>query len=341
MERTGIFVISLDVELNWGVRDVLPLARYERNLRGERAATSCLLDVFAEYGIHATWAIVGFLFFEDRDTLLRHLPSRYPMYTTHNLSPYDCLKSIGNSEQDDPLHFGASLVRLIAAREHQEIATHTFSHYYCLEKGQNIAAFKADLAAAVAAARRYGLRIDSIVFPRNQVNSGYLAACREAGLRAYRGTEQHYLYVPRSAQAENSLRRVGRLVDAYLNLTGHHTSPLAAGDQETPLNVPQSRFLRPYSRKLAFLEPLRSHRIIAGLEAASQRGQIYHLWWHPHNFGIDLEKNLSFLRRILDRFSRLRDEFGMESLSMREVAQRVCRTDGSNPVKSLTAAIEG
>jgi 5-carboxymethyl-2-hydroxymuconic-semialdehyde dehydrogenase len=42
---------------------------------------------------------------------------------------------------------------MIDGRAHQEIATHTFCHYYCLEDGQTAAAFAADLAAAVAAAR--------------------------------------------------------------------------------------------------------------------------------------------------------------------------------------------
>jgi peptidoglycan/xylan/chitin deacetylase (PgdA/CDA1 family) len=330
MDRTGILVISLDVELNWGVRDALPLARYERNLRGEREATARLLEIFAEYGIHATWAIVGFLFFEERSTLLKHLPSIYPAYENRKLCPYYGLHQVGIDEQADPLHFGASLVKMIAATGDQEIATHTFSHYYCMERGQDIEAFKADLIAAMAAARRYGLNIDSIVFPRNQVNPEYLTACGEAGLRTYRGTEQHLLYLPRSSEAERPLRRLGRLVDAYVNLTGHHISSLPADHQEMPLNVPQSRFLRPYSRKLALLEPLRLHRITSGLKAASRRQQIYHLWWHPHNFGICLEENLSFLRRILDRFHRLRDQFGMESLSMREVGQRYELTRGAD-----------
>jgi hypothetical protein len=150
-----------------------------------------------------------------------------------------------------------------------------------------------------------------------------LAACRELGIRAYRGTEKHWLYAPRSFEEESALGRGARLVDAYFNLTGHHTVSFRSVASNSPFNVAQSRFLRPCSRKLTILELLRLRRILTGLEKAAQRGEIYHLWWHPHNFGVNLQNNLSFLRRILDHFAQLRKKYGMESLNMREVARRI------------------
>ncbi len=87
-------------------------------------------------------------------------------------------------------------------------------------------------------------------------------------------------------------------------------------------NVSASRFLRPYDPRLKPLEPIRIRRIAKGLEAAARRQRIYHLWWHPHNFGLHLEENLDVLRRILDVFARLREREGMQSLSMAEVADQ-------------------
>ena len=55
----------------------------------------------------------------------------------------------------------------------------------------------------------------------------------------------------------------------------------------------------------------------------ARRRMLFHLWWHPHNFGADPEANLLFLRQILDRYAILRDRFGMRSLNMSEVAERV------------------
>ena len=52
----------------------------------------------------------------------------------------------------------------------------------------------------------------------------------------------------------------------------------------------------------------------------AMRGEIFHLWWHPEDFGRNSERNLQFLRRVLAGFESLRREFGMLSLSMREAA---------------------
>src|SRR5579859_4252999 len=64
----GAFVISLDFELHWGVRDHEPLdGPYRPNLLGARNAIPRLLEMFERYGISATWAIVGFLFARSRE----------------------------------------------------------------------------------------------------------------------------------------------------------------------------------------------------------------------------------------------------------------------------------
>lgn len=318
-----LFVVSLDVELNWGVRDSITGGRYDDNINGERRASQAILDIFDEFGIHATWAIVGFLFFDDKAQLVENMPNVRPNYSNEAFCPYRAIDAIGRTEADDPLHLGASLVRMIEGRRHQEIATHTFSHYYCLEDGQDADAFEADLAAAVAAARRRGLSINSIVFPRHQVNPDYLSICRRAGIHAFRGTERHWLYAPRKVARETLLRRGLRLLDIWVNISGHHTivpMPAAPG---LPVDIAHSCFLRPYNPRLAMLEPLRLRRIRRGLDHAARHGEMFHLWWHPHNFGVDLAENMRFLRQILQHVRLLQQQFGMQSLTMGEVA-RLC-----------------
>ena len=54
----------------------------------------------------------------------------------------------GDSEADDPYHYALSMALRIAAVPGQEIATHTFSHYYCLEDGPSVQDFERDLEAA-------------------------------------------------------------------------------------------------------------------------------------------------------------------------------------------------
>jgi peptidoglycan/xylan/chitin deacetylase (PgdA/CDA1 family) len=321
-KQRGIFVISLDFELYWGIRDRRTLESYKENLLGVRFVIPRLLELFEKYKIHATWAVVGFLFFENLDELIKGLPAKKPTYVNSKLSPYQDIPYIGRNAEEDPFHYAPSWIKLIASFPHQEIGSHTFSHYYCLEKGQDKETFRDDLSAALKAAGNYKLKLKSLVFPRNQFNREYLSVCKEMGIKAYRGNESSWLYQPRSRHEESLLRRGLRFIDAYVNISGHNAYSIDKLGSTSPYNIPSSRFLRPYSPRLKVLEPLRLRRILSDLTYAARKGLIYHLWWHPHNFGIHLEENLSFLRKILNHFLNLKEAYGMESLNMGELAQR-------------------
>jgi hypothetical protein len=91
------------------------------------------------------------------------------------------------------------------------------------------------------------------------------------------------------------------------------------------LNVPASRFLRPYAPRLRHLEGLRLRRIVSDLEYAAREGKLFHLWWHPHNFGVNTDQNLAFLERVLGHFQRLRERHGMESLNMGDLGLRLAQ----------------
>ena len=327
--NTATFVISLDFELFWGVRDVATLETYGRNVLGARSVVPVLLKLFQDYRIHATWAIVGFMFCETRDEILAVMPRKTPCYLNPSLSPYPYLKNIGHDEQDDPYHYAPSLIRLIASAPHQEIGSHTFSHYYCLERGQDRETFRQDLHSAIRMAAKYGRNIESLVFPRNQCNREYLSVCREAGIKAYRGNEHAWMYRAKNQEDESLFRRGVRLLDAYLNLSGHNCSSQKETANGFPLNIPSSRFLRPFSKRFRIFEPLRLRRICSDMTYAAQNGSTYHLWWHPHNFGVHTDENLSFLKNILAHYVRMKEAYGMESLNMGELSRRYLNENGT------------
>lgn len=325
LKQKSVFIVSLDLELNWGMRDKKPLEIYKDNLLGVRDVVPALLGLFDKYKIHATWAAVGFLFFETRDELIKNLPLKKPNYKAGKLSPYLNINSIGADEKEDPYHYAASLIKLIASSPNQEIGSHTFSHYYCLEKGQDINIFKADLEAGNKIAAEKGLAIKSLIFPRNQFNNNYLSVCKEMGIRAFRGNEAHFLYRARSDEAESLFGRGLRFLDSYFNISGHNAYPVDNIGSAPPFNIKASRFLRPYRKCLSFLEPLRLRRILSDLTYAAKHGLVYHLWWHPHNFGINLEENMSLLSKVLDHYLKLQKAYGMESLNMGELSQATSR----------------
>lgn len=321
--RAGTLVISLDFELFWGMRDRRTIAAYGHRILGVREALPRMLQAFDAHDVRATFATVGLLFFEDKESLLRGLPVLRPSYANTALSPYHGhIEGIGKDEASDPYHYGASLIRMIQAHPAHEIAGHTFSHYYCLEQGQTEEQFDADMAAAVNAAKAMGIALRSFIFPRNQYNERYLTICARHGIIAYRGNERSWLYAARNREDESRFRRALRLLDTWLPISGAntHAPEVKSG---LPINIPSSRFLRPYSARLAPLDGLKLRRIERAMTRAARRGEVFHLWWHPHNFGADLGKNLTYLERILTHFDTLRARFGMEIRTMAELADRI------------------
>ncbi|MGA7488856.1 MAG: hypothetical protein WBW74_18190, partial [Xanthobacteraceae bacterium] len=246
-------------------------------------------------------------------------------YSDPRISSYRYLSEVGADEERDHHYYGLALIRRIIGYPAQEIGTHTFSHFYCLEEGGDTNAFRADLEAARMAAAPLGIELASIAFPRNQVSASHLAVCRELGLRAFRGNERAWFHRARR-DAEQSLRvRGARLADSYLPLGGAHVHEPTLVDGM--VDVPASRFLRPAGKNAA-LERLRLSRITSAMEAAARRRTLFHLWWHPHNFGVQLQENVAFLRAILDHFRTLQDRYGMRSMTMAAVADEVFHAHG-------------
>jgi hypothetical protein len=316
----GALVISLDFELHWGVRDKRAVdGSYRENLLGAREAIPRMLDLFEEFGVAATWATVGFLFARNRQERDEFSPSLRPQYKNPKLDAYS--EPTGEGEDDDPIHYAPSLIARVAKTPRQEIATHTLSHYYCQEPGETREAFSADIASAMAIGRRYGFDIRSIVFPRNQFRSGYESVLKDAGITCYRGNEPNWMYRPRPRDEETLAVRAPRLIDGYISLSGPKYFRWEEIRQKNGLHdVRASMFLRPYSTQRKSLESIRLRRIAGGIRAAAKNRGIFHLWWHPHNFGKNIAENIEFLRSVLKIFAEQRQVHGMQSLSMLEVA---------------------
>lgn len=316
-------VISLDFELHWGVADRVISSNhpYVRNLRGVWDAVPRLLEEFASRSIHATWATVGAVFARNRDDWEKYAPS----FNAGHKGV--AIEEGGRFHTEDvggrSIYFAPDLIRLIQKTPGQEIGSHTFSHYFCDDAEKDISDFSTDLQASVNIAARDGLELRSFVFPRNQVVSRYLSALPVAGILAYRGNPAGALYHLPTGMFGRGVVRGLRLLDSFINLTGHHLVSWESLRGEHAINVCASQFLRPHVRGWPIVSRLHERRIKRAMIAAAKKGKIFHLWWHPHNFGADLDVNMDMLGRVLDQFSRLRDRYGMESLNMKEVADRL------------------
>ena len=86
------------------------------------------------------------------------------------------------------------------------------------------------------------------------------------------------------------------------------------------VNVPATRFFQPFAQRPFGLEQLKINRIKNEMTKAARKNGIYHLWWHPHNFGSYQKANLTQLEEVLIHFSLLKQQFEMESKNMSHLA---------------------
>ena len=314
---TANFIISLDFELHWGVFDHTDLdARGRSYFDTTRELIPPTLELFAQYGTRATWATVGLLFANNRRQVEEAVPEVLPRYHNERLNPYALLRSIGQDEASDPYHYAPSLIRQILATDGQEVGSHTFSHFYCLEAGVTAEAFASDLQASRWLAREnFGIELQSLVFPRNQC--AYPEVIRRQGFGCYRSNPDVWFWKATNANDTSLHQKAVRLADHYLPLS---RSDIPAS-RETSIGLPASRFFRPYQSHIDGYggQYLKVRRILGEMTRAARHGNSYHLWWHPHNLATNPRKNLAALDHILQHYRKLNRRYGMQSMNMKDL----------------------
>jgi len=86
-------------------------------------------------------------------------------------------------------------------------------------------------------------------------------------------------------------------------------------------NLTGSKMYRPIMPRLRALEGLKLRRIKGQMRRAARRGEVYHLWWHPHNLGVETQAHLAQLEALLRYYEQLKQTYGMQSLNMREATE--------------------
>lgn len=313
------FTISLDFELYWGIFDKVSLEDRIEYFENTCRLIPEMLQLFASEGVHVTWATVGMLFASNWEDWSRFMPPLKPSYSQEKFSSYALKELYGEDSRLHPCFFAPELIDQICRTPHQEMATHTFSHYYCREAGQDLEQFRHDLQAARKIAARKGLALQSLVFPRNQLDVPYLKICAEEGIKTVRSNPVDWFW--NVDIEEKPLKRLVRGADAYLPIGARSSYKLSSLKLKEghPLQIPASRLLRPVHKGRKLLNTLRLQRVLREMSSAAKSGECYHLWWHPHNFGDDPQQSMQDLETIVKHFKKQEQERGMASMSMLEV----------------------
>jgi peptidoglycan/xylan/chitin deacetylase (PgdA/CDA1 family) len=320
------FALTFDAELMWGSFDRMSAERFERRYPDVRGTIRAILDELDEFGIAATWAVVGHLFLDccERDASGRTHPQL--LRPSHDRLERDRLGADpGTDRLRDPLWYGDDLIEAIqAGRPGHEIGSHSFSHPIFGEPGMTAEVARSELAECVRVARARGITLRSFVFPRNR--EGHHEVLREFGITAYRGADRTwYGNYPRMAA------RGAHFLDQGAGIAPRVSQPV----ERLPglWDVPGSMLLlhRVGVRRWLSMQA-KVHKARSGLRRAIDQEAVFHLWTHPMNLAYERDVMLAGLRSILRDVADLRDRGLIQVATMAEIAEQ------AEQQKSITIA---
>lgn len=263
-------VVSIDFELRWGLLGVLgdDMAEYRQNLEGVEEVVPRLLEVFDRRGVRGTWATVGALASRDWD----EWHTRAPVWPRYDNPVFAWRDSYRRLDPKGRLHFAPHLVDAIVATSGQELASHTFDHVYFREPGFTRDDATADTDAVVRVfEERWGVRVRTCVFPRNQVAhtdvllERGIVACRHNPAATYwnAATEEEQTASVRALRYADSLIPLGRRASA---------TPAFRSSYFVRLNLPSMLWRQHCRRMVSEARTLKDDETL-------------HCWFHPHNIG--------------------------------------------------------
>ena len=321
-QPTGVLVISIDLELAWGVFDLPDMAGFLPAIRQTREIVGELLSLFRRQRVSATWAIVGHLFL---DRCQRQDGAIHPEITRphHPWFPHDWFRDDpGADRAAAPLWYGDDLVSAIQqATPPQENASHSFCHMLYGDPGCSREAATSDLREACRVARVHGIAPVSFVFPRDL--PGHLDVLAAHGFLCYRGRPSWWFRRLRGRR----LVQAGHLLDDLLGLPPATVRPRL--EDCGLVNIPGSMLFR-HARGIRRIIPASSRvrKARAGIRRAVEGGEVFHLHFHPWNFGWNRGPLMVAFSRIVEAAAAERDAGRLEILSMGEVARRVLTREG-------------
>jgi hypothetical protein len=302
-------VISLDLELSWGIFDlafddgVLRMARWTHDI-----GVANLLNHLTRNGISATWAVVGAMMHSSLPDVSGLPEVHYP----HFSNPWFSYAPKEGDESTHPEWFGASLVRMIKnARPEQEIGFHSFSHVPFGCRGMTRERAIAEYQYCAQTARELGIPAKCFVFPRNLV--AYLSDLRDAGFACFRDVDA----LPFRFES-NQLTSIAAALADFVGLTPRMVEPsVKAGMTAVPGSL-QIRYAAGWRKFIPDSSRLR--RLRKGLERVRRHGGIFHVWFHPENLYAEWPRLENVVAHFLEELGALVRNGDLRCLTMGQLA---------------------
>jgi len=308
VNKTGKFVISLDTEIAWGWMSFLEQRNSYYPLFEKTQETIVrLLDVFDQYDVAATWAIVGRLLEakEDRNEYFKHNLEKL-FGTVNNETLFEQL----------PEHYLSfpNLIDLIKkSKANHEVASHTYNHLYTQNlQNKDSYLLTDDIQAMEKLFVEQGLHVESLVFPKNQV--GFLDLIGQSGIKIYRSPDEYWY-----SKYANKWVKIFRQIDNLFPITPSVFD--VEQDKFGTKFIKGSYLFKQHHTGLKKLVPLWviKRKAIKGIKRAIREKKIFHLWFHPFNFAYKTDGHLEVFAEVLKFARKMEDKGDLKICTMRDL----------------------
>jgi hypothetical protein len=305
----GTVVISLDLELCWGMFDLsfddnlLKMGRWTHDVGAPN-----LLNHLTRNGLSATWAVVGAMMRPSLPDVSGLPEVHYP----HFPKPWFSHVPSEGDESTHPEWFGASLVKMIRnAEPKQEIGFHSFSHVPFGQHGMTRERAIAEYLYCAKIAEELGIPQTSFVFPRNLV--AYLAELRDAGFTCFRDVDRLPVRF-----ASDTLTSIGMIWADFAGLAPCVVEPSV---KEGIVSIPGSLLVRYAAGWRKYIpDASRLRRLRKGLERVRRSGGVFHVWFHPENLYAEWPRLENVVARFFEELGVLVLNGDLRCLTMGQVA---------------------
>jgi len=312
-EQTGYFIFSLDTEMAWGYFDTFNPKMFSKDGYRERQTIERLLDIFDEFNITVTWAIVGHMFCKNYETCGSEQIFKWEgKYPTFEKLYYD----------SHPLLYSADVIETLLKRgSRHEIGFHGYTHKIFKEDKMSEEQARTEILEWLRKTKPFNIIPRSVAFPRNKI--GYLKLFKENGFICYRGEElypgNHY-YLP----------LIGKVFRRFYDYFCIFSNPVIYEfqvDRSGLIKIPSSRDLFGFNRNVerllyvVNLHNLSMMPLVRGIQKAASQKKIFHLFAHPHEF--IYEKDFKKLRYLLEHVANEINKGRIQSISMGDLAKKV------------------
>lgn len=276
------FSISIDLELAWGVWDILNPTLIKNAINLEREIVNNLLNIFEDYLTPVTWATVAALL--DSKNKMVNFGDKKAWYAP------DIIENIINSK----------IKHLIAS--------HSYSHINFKENNKNIIC--EDFEKAEYYFKIHNIKTDVLIFPRNQIE--HLDLLNKFNYKFYRGLDKSWY--KEISKYNKFLGKIANISDKILPIATNSIKPTM--HQSGLVEIPTSMLL--ISRN-GFKIPVTNKNMLfkvkKGIETAIKKNECFHLWFHPSNFYFKSKKQFELLRDIL-KFVNSKREKGLIDIKL-------------------------